>query len=367
MKRHLYPVALGFAIATIATPLMISSAHAGGMIKIDDTKWVSVGAGLRTSFNAVDKAAPNGKDRSKDFRVDGMRLYVNGQIHENIKLEFNTDRSVDSAGNENIRVLDALVKFEFSDGFNIWMGRMLPPSDRSNLDGPYYLNTWNFPLAQAYPSIFAGRDDGAAVWGMSGGGKFKYQLGAFEGTEGAPNLQDNLLYAARFVFNFWDPEPGYYNSSTYYGAKDVLAIGLVYQTQGDAATKAAKTVDFTGWSIDGLMEKKLGNDGVVSLEGTYYDYEGNPVLTGNDGTGYFVLGAYLFPGKVGMGQFQPVARYQSLDISGGNQTTNWEVGTNYIIDGHNARLSLVYGNTEVDAGATNSSSNALQIGLQMQI
>ena len=363
MKRHLYPVALGLTLATVTSPLMISSAHAGGMIKIDDTKWVSVGAGLRTSFNSVDKAAPNGDDRSKDFRVDGMRLYVNGQIHEKVKLEFNTDRSTDSAGDENIRVLDAVAKFEFSDVFNIWMGRMLPPSDRSNLDGPYYLNTWNFPLSQAYPSIFAGRDDGAAVWGQVNGGKFKYQLGAFEGTEGAPNVDDNLLYAARFVFNFWDPEPGYYNSSTYYGAKDVLAIGVVYQTQGDAAA----TGDFTGWSVDGLMEKKLGNEGVVSLEGTYYDYESNPVLGGNDGTGYFVLGAYLIPGKVGMGQFQPIARYQYLDVDGGSETTNWEIGANYVIDGHNARVSLVYGNTEVDSGAGNVDSDALQLGVQLQI
>ena len=193
MKRHLYPVALGFAIATVSTPWMISSAYAGGTIKIDDTKWVSVGAGLRTSFNSVENGAPNADDRSKDFRVDSMRLYVNGQVHKNIKLEFNTDRSEDSAGDENIRVLDALVKFEFSDMLNIWMGRMLPPSDRSNLDGPYYLNTWNFPLAQAYPSIFAGRDDGAAVWGQVNGGQFKYQLGAFEGTQGGSNVEDNLL------------------------------------------------------------------------------------------------------------------------------------------------------------------------------
>jgi hypothetical protein len=352
--------------------LVISNqARAGAKIKIDETKWVSVGAGLRTSFNSVENAAPSGTDRSKDFELDSIRLYVNGQVTKHIKLEFNTERDADG----NIDVLDGVAKFEMTDLINVWAGRMLPPSDRSNLSGPYYLNAWNFPSVQAYPNIKAGRDDGAAVWGQTGGGVFKYQAGFFQGIDGSasptsPNQKDDLLFAGRLVYNFWDPEPGYYNSSTYYGSKDVLAIGLVYQSQSNASGTATDPGDFTGWNLDFLYEQKLKAGGVVSAEAAYYDYDwsNKPVVNPGlyQGNGYFVLGSYLLANKTGWGKFQPMLRYQKLepDTGYGVETDIAEIGLNYIIDGHNARVALVYG----DADPTGApSTNFVQLGVQLQI
>jgi len=370
MSFTLRPLVLATAIAAASSTFLMPAAYAGGTIKIDDTKWISVGAGLRTSFNSVEDGAPNGDDRSKDFQLDSVRLYVNGQIHKNIKLEFNTERQDDGGGDDDVRVLDALAKVEFNELVNVWGGRFLPPSDRSNLDGPYYLNAWNFPIAQAYPAIFAGRDEGAAIWGQVNGGQFKYQLGTFQGTEGGPNDEDNLLYAGRVTYNFWDPEPGYYNSSTYYGGKEILAIGLVYQAQSDGTGTAADQGDFSGWSIDGLLETKVG-DGVLNGEFAYYDYDHDDKLPafGYQGEGYFVLGSYLFPNKIGIGQLQPMLRYQNVDVdNGGPETDIVELGLNYIIDGHNARVSFVYGDAEVDlAGGGDADADFFQIGVQLQI
>src|ERR1041384_5777303 len=122
-----------------------------------------------------------------------------------------------------IHVLDAVAQFEPSELFNVWMGRFLPPSDRANLSGPYYQNAWNYPgTVNGFPSIYAGRDDGVAAWGQTGGGKFKYQAGVF--TVDPSVVIGDAIFAARAVYNFLDPEPGYYNSSTYYGAKDILAV-----------------------------------------------------------------------------------------------------------------------------------------------
>lgn len=349
-------------------------AFAGGTLKIDDTKWVSVGAGLRTSFNAVEDAAPNGDDYSKDFDLNSIRLYVNGQIHKYIKFTFNTERDT-SGGDDDIRALDVIAQFEFTPEFNVWGGRFLPPSDRSNLDGPYYLMTWNFPVVQTYPAIFAGRDDGVAVWGDTSlaGSQFKYQVGAFDGcADGSPcdtgaNTSDNLLYAARFTFNFWDPEPGYYNSSTYYGSKDILAIGVAAQSQADAVGTVADPSDFFGWNVDFLMEKKLGNEGVVTLEGAYYDFDlDGATVTGGliEGNSSYIQGAYLFPKTVGIGKFQPYLQLSSLEPDNGGDTDNWEAGLNYVIDGHNARLSAVIGNNDPAGG---SDSNYFTLGVQLQI
>ena len=354
---------LGAAVTTLCLLGGLPEVEAA-TIKINDTKSFSVGAGFRSSFSSVEEKAPNGTDRSRDFTVNSMRLYTGGQIHKNIKLTFNTEQ--DSGNGNAARVLDAIAQLEFSDEFNIWAGRFLPPSDRSNLDGPYYLTTYDFPFVQNYPALFAGRDNGIAVWGQVQGGKFKYQAGAFEGRTGDPDQSDNLLYAVRLSANIWDPEPGYYTTSTYYGAKDLLSLGLVMMQQSDGAGTLADPGDFTGWSVDALMEKKLPSAGVVNVEGAYYNYDLNDVADASlvQGTGYLILAGYLLPNKMGIGQLQPHIRYQSFDADGAaDQHTRTEVGVNYVIDGHNARVSVIYGMD--DTGA--DTANMLTVGLQLQI
>lgn len=80
-----------------------------------------------------------------------------GQIDGNVKATFNTEKTA----NDEVRVLDAFARFEFAALFNLWFGRFLPPADRVTLDGPYYLNAYEFPFVSNYPAIFAGRNDGA--------------------------------------------------------------------------------------------------------------------------------------------------------------------------------------------------------------
>lgn len=315
---------------------------------------LSVGAGLRTSFNIFEDGAPNGTDDSNDFDLDSVRLYTSGTVRENVGFEFNTGYQ---ASTNSVEVLDAVAKFEFSDGFNVWAGRFLPPSDRSNLSGPYFLGAWNFPVAQRYPQVFAGRDEGVAVWGQRGGGKFKYQLGLFEGPDGVvAGGEDETLVAGRVVANFLDPEPGYYNSSTYFGGKDIFAVGAVVQSFDGG----------TGSNVDVLFERGVG-DGTLTLEAAAYRYD---EFAGSDGDGSFFLASYLFAGG-----WQPTARIQTVDIDVFDpvsgmitldtpETDITEFGFNYIIDGHNARVSFVAGNAEVDGGAD---FDFIQLGLQLQI
>ena len=301
-----------------------------------------------------------------DFNLDSIRLFVSGKVTKEAGLVFNTERQADGT----TRVLDGIAQFAFSDIFNVWGGRFLPPSDRSNLSGPYYLATWDYPFVSNYPAIFAGRDDGAALWGQTGGGKFKYQVGAFQGRRGDPattsNQSDSLLYAGRLTFNLWDPEPGYYNASTYYGAKDILAIGLAAQTQSDGAGTKTTPRNFNGYNLDVLMEKKLGPD-VLSIEGAYYAYDTGGVTDATlyDGTGYFAQVSYLLGGKVGPGKLQPHVRYQSLDLTGATEKrTRYDIGMNYILDEHNALMSFIYAK---DNNGAAKDINIFRVGLQLQI
>lgn len=355
-------------MALVGLLALPESARAGGTIKIDETKSISVGVGIRTSFNAIEGAAPDGSSRSKDFALDSARLFIGGQMLPIVSFEFNTE--YDGVGAGDVQIMDAVLKFAFNDYFNLWAGRFLPPSDRSNLSGPYFLNAWDFPFVQAYPNLAVGRDNGLAVWGQMNKGQFKYQVGAFEGlgdTPGGPNQSDSLLYAARLVLNLWDPEPGYYNSSTYYGDMNVLAFGLTAMTQSDAVGTAATPGDFSGWSLDVLAERKLGGAGVGTIEGAYYDYDTDDIAaTTPQGDGYFLLVSYLLPQPMGTGKLQPMVRYQSFDTDLTSvEHTRTDVGLNYIISGHNARISALFFSDDPGGGA--SSFNGFKLGLQFQI
>ncbi len=375
-KRSL-SIASALLLLCVGLPTL---AIAGAKIKVDDTRWFSIGLGFRSSFAVTEDGAPNGSDPSSGVSFTNIRLYTAAKVHKNVTLEFNTERSNgdrttanDDGSNLNtqnkIQVLDAVAKFSFK-GFDLWAGRFLPPSDRSNLDGPFYLNNYDFPIVQAYPAIFAGRDNGVAIMKEYAGGKFKWSYGLFEGRTNStnantnPDQADNLLHAARVTYNFWDPEPGYYTTSSYYGAKDVLAVAFVYQHEADGAGTSTTAGDFTGWNVDVLMEKKLQNGGVVNLEGAYYDYDLDDKTDASltQGEGYLLLGSYLIPKQIDV-RYQHFAR-ANLTGDGGNRTRT-EGGFNYIIDGQNAKISVLYFSDR--NGSNADPKNTFRIGLQFQL
>ena len=358
-----------------------SAAHAGATIKIGDESSISVGLGVRGSFSSNEHGASDGS-RSEDFNLDSVRLYVNGQLTKSIGATFNTERDSDG----DIKLLDGYMRYEPMDEFNIWAGRMLPPSDRSNLDGPYYLSTWNYPgLVSQYPAKFAGRDDGVTVWGKLFEKKLTYAIGAFNGHNrffGASNAGHEPLIAGRVAFNFLDVEdnPGYYTSSTYYGAANVFTIGASMMYQKNGAGSALVKGDYFGWNVDALFEKKIMDGGAITLEGSYYKYDTDDVFDvapgfngagGTDnvggliqGDGYLLSAAFLFPQEIGIGKVQPVVRYQSFDVDlVPLKFKQWDAGLNYIIKGHNARLSATYSNLDLGGGVDN---DVFTLGAQLQ-
>lgn len=314
---------------------------------------VNVAAEARTSFTSTDFDASD--EDINDFTLNSVRLYVNGGVTENIKYSFSAEYD-----GEDVVVLDAIAQFEFSEKFNIWAGRFLPPSDRANLYGPYYANHWGSfrdGVQDGYPFVGnAGRQDGVAYWGQFG--KLKVQAGAFD----VPVTQgdSDVVYAGRVMVDLWDPEPGYYLNGTYYGDKDVLAFGVAAQQAG--SNKA--------YSFDALMEKKLANSGVLSLEGEYAKYDGLGGYAGDESDGYYVLAAYLFPQPVGIGRFQLLGKYgeatfETLGLPDVDQETT-EINLNYIIRGFKARVSLFYIDTSFDP-STGADSKQYGIGLQLQL
>lgn len=347
----------------LAGLLLVSTAvQAGGTIKIDDTKSVNVGASLRAELSMIEDAAPNGSDDSFDIDLHSFRMYMNATLHEDIKFNVQVER--DGVG--DVHILDGYVKFELSQNVNIWAGRFIPPTDRSNLSGSYNLPTWDYPgVVSKYPNIKGGRDDGIMVWGAPGEGRYLYSVGVFDGVEGSPNVGDNPLIAARFAVNFWDPE-GYLTRSTYYGNKDILSVGLAFVQQAESIGDPLNPGDYSAYNVDFMLEKNLANGGVGTVEAAYYDYydNGGPTAAG-EGTAYLLSFAYLLPNKVGPGKLQPSLRLQSFEPNASTleTTDRWDIGLTSVIDGHNARVGLYYGNQDTGSADT----TIIKLGLQVKI
>ena len=85
---------------------------------------------------------------------------------------------------------------------------------------------------------------------------------------------------------------------------------------------------------------------------------------------------YLFPNEVGIGRFQPYGRYTFVNGVHSSPLDEFEVGTNYVISGHNARISTVWRNGTLApngapsltgiVGPNNPHQDSFHVALQLQ-
>ena len=347
--------------AIALTSLMIAS---GSRVSAQDfTPSLTVGAGIQTSYDHIE---PTGGSSTDQFALNHLRLYFSGDITKNISAMVNTEYD---SGSNKIGVLDAVGQFHASPMLNVWFGRFLPPSDRANLYGPFYSNQWlvyNDGVQDGYPFISQGRDNGIAYWGdfKAGPAKIKASVGAFDGSSATGNK--SVLWAGRVQVDLWDPENGYYLNGTYYGDKNLLAIGVATEVQ---AHKTATTVDF-------LLEKKVMTGGAFTVEAEYSRYN---MLGGYDGNylrseGGYGLASFLFPKVIGVGKVEALGKYATADFTSGfgspllnpsyrQKTYDGEIG--YIMKQFDARMFAFGKYTTFNAVRGNFWDAGL--GLQLQL
>lgn len=380
----------------VATALPAMSANAGATISFGEDKSISLGFGFITSYSSVEDAAANGDDRSNDFSLNSARLYVSGSMNKYIKGMLNTERS--GGGQGNWEVIDANVQLQLTPEVAIWAGRFLSPSDRANMAGPYYSSGggggyWaNISSRYGWNGGVIGRDEGVAVVSSLLDDHLAISFGAFEGDNifrfsgaGGTRLDqgesstaaqtlgadDNLMYAGRVQYAFWDAEPGYYGTGNYFGAKDILTVGIAGRQKSDGAISLTDVGDYSSYSIDFLMEKTGVGPGTVSLEAAYYDYDTDKVFLAEEGDAYYVGAGYLFDKQIGWGKFMPFARYQEFDADSNVKTERMDFGVNYVMAPYNALISAEYQRTDVSGsgsvGLPNRGENdAILISMQYQ-
>lgn len=365
----------------IAAVMMSSSASAvaATTFQLGEDVSLTPGYAMRYSYtNREDSSANAG--HSTDFHLDSGRFMLGASFSKTIKATLSTER----VGGRN-HFLDAFAQFEFMPEFNIWAGRLVSPSDRANMAGPYYsMGGGYWPgVASRYGwsgGRFVARDDGASVWGTVADGRLGYSIGAFTGRtfgigsltkeqarRAGVNASDSLMYAGRLQYDFWDKAPGYYNIANWLGAKDTLSFGAAFRYQDKGVLTTTGTGDYTGYNLDFLMEKRIKGSGTVAWEAAWYDYDTDNVIKSEQGKAYSTGLSYIFEQKLGWGRLQPFTHWQEFEADNNVNTRQYDLGLNYVIDGYDAQLSATFTNTKVSGAlASRSDLDKFTVTLQLQ-
>src|SRR5262249_16320279 len=130
----------------------------------------------------------------------------------------------------------------------------------------------------------------------------------------------------------------------------------------------------TASSADFLLERKLPDGSVITIESEYANYH---KLGGYDShyatsQGAYALASYLFPKPVGPGKFEILGKYGKASFTRGatakdpkySQKTT-EVNFNYVLKEFNARIMFFFKNNDFSAVKTDFWQSG--VGLQIQM
>jgi hypothetical protein len=206
------------------------------------------------------------------------------------------------------------------------------------------------------------------------------------------------------AFNFFDSEPHTtpYMTGTYLGKKKIFNLEAGFIAQKNATwTREAIASDtiyhsMNLWSVALFYDAPLrtGNGSALSAYAGYFDYDFgpgylryngimNPAGAGNFGNAFPMFGTgsviytqlgYLFKNDLlgeGRGTLMPYVSLMSADYERLRDRMNvFDIGVNWMIKGHNAKLTLDYQNRpvyELKADGLEKTSTKSQIVLQYQI
>ena len=327
---------------------------------IDVGAWTRVGS----VFQGTDPKKLN------DWHMDHayVELHAGGKVHKNVGVTLNLNADMLNFATSNVQIMDAIISFDFDDAFHVWAGHLLVPVDRSNASGPFFMIPWNYPgiLTIGTTTNFwlpkegpFGRNNGAVIWGDIASAKLTYLVGVFDNA----NLGSSPLFSGRLRLALWDAETGFWGNGSYFGEKDMLTIGVGGQFQKHGSTSTVGTTmvdkDYSEINADVLVEKKLGGGGWVTGEGAYYHYGVNDNAVSDS---LYVLAAYASP-TVGVGNVQPMVRYQWFKVKGDGAPKPWnlDAAVSYLIKGPALRVIASYSYTKFAPDVT---ANAIQLGAQ---
>jgi hypothetical protein len=329
-------------------------------------------------YQWVEDGAPDGAGALHDFQLRRAYLSLAGQVTPKLGVfaHLAADRlgqqglDVPSLGlGSGLAVRDAWVVFDLAEPLKVQVGRMYVPFTRAfGTESTFTLLALDIPWTQGgvrgatfYPGK-VGRDDGLVVWGNFAARRLQYRVGVTEGVEDAANPSDAVRLAGRLAVNLLEPESAWFNSGTYLGTKRVLAIGAGFDSQCDLTLAGRQAEDYSAWTVDVFLDHPVGRGswtaeaGLIQTTNTPGAVAFTQVVAGDDHRITYLQAGYLLPPWGPRGRVQLYGRQERLDVEERPDTRFTSLGLNYLLDGHQRKLTLDW--TRVDQGEARTGAPA---------
>ncbi len=195
-----------------------------------------------------------------------------------------------------------------------------------------------------YPSK-VGRDDSVTIWGNVLEDRLQYRFMTGEGEEDSTlNPDDNLRFAGRLSYNFFDTETAWFNAGTYLGKKKILAIGCGFDYQSDIIINGTED-DYKAFTVDLHLDIPLKSCAVtaefawLTIDNIINTVTWSDLKSGTDGDMYTAKAGILLNKNI-----QPFAHCELVDPdeSGTDDTIVYGFGCNYYIKGPANKLTAEY-------------------------
>jgi hypothetical protein len=360
-----------------------SASRAGAELQIDQDSNLELGFRLQTQFlSSSNSQADAESDHEEKFLLRRARIRLGGTVTKWVKffIQVGSDSEEDGSVGD-AQVIDGFINLHLLDQAQIIMGEHMAPAGRQHLtssaammaiDRPGitdYNLTWGLNGGAVFNTAAledgnldlsgdgnVNRDIGVTLFGSTSfTEKFhaKYYVGGYTGIQFMNNAEDKERVTGRVQLNFFEPEPGFYNLSTYLGAKKTVAIGASIDHQQRIArdTVTNDNVNYIWYSIDAFAEIPLGI-GSTTVEAGYsnldledstsiQDSASGPPKNGKEteGKGFYVQSGYYLENL----HLQPWALFELWDSDASDNVGSWSawrVGLSYFIKGHNANIKV---------------------------
>lgn len=373
------------------------AAHAAAVLKVSEESWLAFTYEMQLYLQYRDQGTgPSRGDNTTDIYFRRNRLGFRGQVTERygflLQIEHQGDRTIDDI---NVReepidrftVLDAFLLAKFDNAFQLRAGLTKDPLVREHNEACFFPLSVDRSLFVYTPLRRESRDFGVLLWGNLYEDRIQYKVAAMKGLDRRDAPGSSLRYTGRVHLTLLEPEnlPIYFG--TYLGKKKVLTVGAGFQFEPDAVfgnvTAGTFPKDYQAWTADIFFEYPVESVGTFTASAAFLEidfddaYKGgdpDPFAVGIHGekNGWYAKAGYMLPNKVGPGNVQFFGRFEDwnfAELQGiVDQQIDWYAfGLNYLLKGHDLRVTLEYSVNDFEKeNANNDDFNTLTAMLQLR-
>ncbi len=215
------------------------------------------------------------------------------------------------------------------------------------------------------------RNNIGADYSTAGSG-LTYTGAANVNTDGDP--VGNAVIEGYFRYNFWDKESTKlpFAVGTYLGKKKVFGIGAGFYAHPNGMYNATtgEHGNVTHFAADAFLDMPVGKDGAINAYAAFQSFNYGEDYVGRwagTGTNVHAQLGYLSRST----KLMPYVAIQSGNYEGYDDAVgSMDVGVNYFINGHNAKVTLEYHRItgDIREGAINNQDESLsQLRLQLHV